>query len=125
MKIKTIVAFALIPLALIAGRALGAETGEADPGIDSNVLATAAVPFITFAVKLLVDRAIPDAVIVRLRDEWLPFLVPIIGVVLKSVQDGQLDLTQGVLVGLAGIGLHQLGKATGLIQKTGAILRRE
>lgn len=125
MRIRTIIVCALFPLGLVAARAFGADASEPPAGVDPNVLAAAAVPFITFAVKLLVDRVIPDALIVRLRDEWVPYLVPIIGVVLKSVQDGQLDLTQGILVGLAGIGLHQLAKALGIIQKTGAILRRE
>lgn len=77
-------------------------------------LAVAAVPFVIFLSKLFVEKIIPDALIVRIRDEWIPMLAPIVGVLIETLKTGEVNYTYGVAIGLAGVGLHQIFKTTGI-----------
>jgi len=118
---------ALVGLVFTASWVLAQASDQptAAPAVDPNVLAAAAVPFITWFVRLIIDK-IPDAFIITLRNRWMPVLVPIGAVLIKSVVDGQLDLTQGALIGLAGVGLHQFGKALKIVpSSSGGIIRSD
>ena len=79
-------------------------------------LAPAAVPFVLYLTKLFVEHVIPDWLVVKIRDEWIPLLAPIAGILVQSVISGQVDWSQGAIVGLAGVGLHQMGKQTGILR---------
>lgn len=75
----------------------------------------AIVPFVVYAVKLFVEKVIPNSLIEKIRDQYVPLVAMVGGVLITSVQSGQVDWTQGPLVGLTGVGLHQLFKQLGII----------
>ncbi len=94
-----------------------------------KLLAPAAVPFVLFLTKLLVDKGLPDFLVVRIRDYWIPLLAPFAGVLVDMARTGQVDWSQGAVIGLAGVGIHQAVKQIlerfGYSLKTGAVLRTE
>lgn len=103
-------------LSLVAGMALAQST---PPAPESAVppWAPALVPMLTLAIKLAVEKLIPDSLIVKIRDQYVPFVAVVGGVLIESAQSGQINWTQGALVGLAGIGIHQFLVQSGLRDK--------
>lgn len=100
--------------------------GAGEPPLDLAaalpLLAAALVPFVSYLAKQFVEKLVPDALITALRDEWLPFLVPWVGLFTEALTKGQLDFSlqttaTGLVVGLAGIGVHQVLKYSGLLVK--------
>lgn len=86
------------------------EAGVTFDGTPATVpaWAPAIVPLLVYGIKSLVEYGIPDALIKRIRDEYLPVVAVLVGTLSATVATGQVDWTQGPIVGLAGIGLHQI-----------------
>lgn len=75
--------------------------------------APAIVPLLVWLIKFGVNELIPDSVIKKIRDELLPLVAVIVGTLGTSIASGEPNWTQGPLVGLAGVGLHQLWRQFG------------
>jgi len=81
--------------------------------------APAVVPLVIYLIKVLFEKVIPDRIIKKLRDEFVPLLAPLVGVLVQSTTTGEVDWSGGAVVGLAGIGLHQVCKQVGIVKKKG------
>lgn len=109
---KLIVAYCAVAAFVLFGLPAAAqmEAGVTFDGTAPTVppWAPAIVPLLVYVIKSLVEYGIPDTLIQRIRDEYLPVVAVLVGTLGTSIATGQVDWTQGPIVGLAGIGLHQL-----------------
>lgn len=112
MSSTTMTALGMLAAAITAAlgfpaAAVAAEVAAADPASVPE-WAPAVVPLIVYAIKYLFANVVPDTLVKQIRDEYLPAVAVAVGVLGTSAATGTVDWSQGAVVGLAGVGLHQI-----------------
>lgn len=93
-------------VAAVGAQEVAAEV--AGPAVAVPPWAPALVPMLTFAVQWFFANVVPNTLIVKIRDEFLPLIAILVGTLSTSAVTGEVNWSQGPFVGLAGVGIHQL-----------------
>lgn len=73
------------------------------------------VPVVVFFGKIFVEKCVPDWLVVRIKSELIPALTAVGTGLAASGASDRIDFVQGVIIGLAGVGVHQTLKQAGIL----------